>query len=435
MKRALVAVCGLIATTSVPWAADAPGSANSGAATPAATVAQNWTAAFASELRYFSWKSNRSYPAGSANQTFHGSGSEIYIPYALQLVGLPNDNVKIEILGRGGWVRAHQTSGDRNGEVATTTDTQVSATATYLGIEGVQPFVSVNFNIPTGKSLLSAFEANARMDPDLVDIASFGEGFNFGPTVGLSLAIASNLVATFSVGYTQRGTFTRDGSSNPLTFPPSATSLLDPGDVTTATASVGYQTGQLTGTISGSVSTESDTKADGQRYFRAGTRYLISGTWVYTWPETRGVTTLTASASHAEKNKVLFVLATPRYDMEPFNSSSNVYRVGAEHLFPFGKLWAGPTASFLYRDHNGYNSQTLQFVPAKKRWSAGLLARNAVSDKVTFNARVEHVWIHEDVSYPAGPLSVLTDSFQLIPGVPALSSTGWQGAIGADVRF
>jgi hypothetical protein len=54
---------------------------------------------------------------------------------------------------------------------------------------------------------------------------------------------------------------------------------------------------------------------------------------------------------------------------------------------------------------------------------------------VTFNARVEHVWIHEDVSYPAGPLSVLTDSFQLIPGVPALSSTGWQGAIGADVRF
>jgi hypothetical protein len=80
-------------------------------------------------------------------------------------------------------------------------------------------------------------------------------------------------------------------------------------------------------------------------------------------------------------------------------------------------------------------SQTLQFVPAKERWSAGLLARYAVNDKATFNARVEHVWVHENNAYPGSPYSVLTQSLQPIPGVPALSSTGWQGAIGANVGF
>ena len=435
MKRLLALLCGAIATISGAWGADVPLAPDASAATPAATVAQNWSATFASEVRYFSWTSSRSFPPGSADPTFRGSGSEIYVPYALQLVGLPNDNLKIEILGRGGWVRARQTSGDRSGEVATTTDTQVSATATYLGIEGVQPFTSVNFNIPTGKSILNGTESNARMDSDLVDIASFGEGFNVGPTIGISLAIAENVIATFSAGYTWRGTFTRDGSSNPLTVPPAATSKLNPGDVVTGTAAVGYQIGQLSGNITGSVSAESDTKSGEQPLFRAGARYLISGTWVYTWPETAGVTTATASVSHAEKNKVLFVLATPRYDSEPFNSNSNAYRVGIEHLFPLGQLWAGPTASFLYRDRNGYNSQTLQFVSAKERWSAGLLARYAVNEKATLNARLEHVWIHEDNSYPGSPFSLLTDSFQPIPGVPALSGTGWQGAIGANVGF
>jgi hypothetical protein len=434
MKRVLAAVCSLVTTTSMLWAAGTPG-AGDGAATPASTVAQNWSATFASEVRYFSWKSSLSYPPGSADAAFSGSGSEIYIPYALQLVGQPNDNVKIEIVGRGGWVRARQTSGDRNGQVSAATDTQVSATATYLGINGIQPFVSVNFNVPTGKARLSSSEANARMDPDLVDIASFGEGFNFGPTIGVSLAIANNLIATFSVGYTQRGTYTRDGSLNPLAFPATATSEVEPGDVTTATASVGYQEGQLTGNITGSVSTETDTKADGQRYFRAGVRYFIGGTWAYTWPETWGVTTLSASAAHADKSKVLFVLATPLYVTEPFNSSSNVYRIGIDHLFPFGTFWVGPTASFLYRDHNGYNAQTLQFVPAKNRWSAGLSARNAVNDKVTFNARVERIWIHENTAYPGSPFSVLTNTLQPIQGMPAISSNGWQGSIGADVGF
>jgi hypothetical protein len=434
MKRLLAALCGVIATTSAGWAADAPVATNGGTATPAATVAQNWTATLDSEVRYFSWKSGLGFPPGTADGT-GGSGSQLYIPYGLQLVGLPNDNIKIEIVGRGGWVHSRQSTNQQSGEVRTTTDTVVSATATYLGLDGIQPFASVNFNIPTGQAALFGSAANTRMDPDLVDIASFGEGFNFGPTIGLTVAIASNLITTVSVGYTQRGAFRREGTPtlvNPFALGPP----IDPGDVVTATATIAHQVGQLAGTITGSVSSETATKQDGAQQFKPGTRYLISGSWAYTWPEMQGVTTLTASLSHAKPNKALFELpATPRFDSEPFNSNSNLYRIGLEHLFPIGMLSLGPTGSYLYRDHNGYNSATLQFVPAKERWSAGALARYAASEKVSFNARVERVWVHESVSYPGTPFSLLTESLIPIQGVPAISSTGWQSAVGANVSF
>ncbi len=49
----------------------------------------------------------------------------------------------------------------------TFTDTVASGTLTYLGWQGVQPFASLNANLPTGRATLFGPAANARMDPDL----------------------------------------------------------------------------------------------------------------------------------------------------------------------------------------------------------------------------------------------------------------------------
>ena len=78
---------------------------------------------------------------------------------------------------------------------------------------------------------------------------------------------------------------------------------------------------------------------------------------------------------------MIFETATPT--LERLNSNSNVYRVGLQHLFPIDQFQIGPVASFLYRDHNGYNSTTLQFVPQKTRWTAGMLAQYAPNATVT----------------------------------------------------
>jgi hypothetical protein len=440
MKRLVVTLTGALSTISAAAAADLPVDAPPPAPQAAALFAADWSLVFASEVRYFAWKGDRGFPPTSSGNV-QGRGSELYVPFAVQLAGQPSKDIKIELLGRGGWVRAEQSTPGLAGQIDTMTDTVASATATYLGFTGVQPFVSVNFNFPTGKSNLSPSERNARMDPDLVDISSFGEGFNVGPTIGVSVPVAANLVANTSVGYTRRGAFTREGSPSPSDPTVATPSRIDPGDVLTATASIGYQVGQLTGRITGSVSGETDTVVDGAALFRAGVRYLISGAWSYAWPETWGVTTLTASASHARKNKVLFVdmvtLDPVAFTTEPFNSNSNLYRIGIEHLFPFGQLWVGPTGSFLLRDHNSYDSATLQFVPAKERWSAGLLARYSASERVTLNARAEHVWTHQHDNSGDVKTSLLVVPPSGIPvtGIPSVSSRGWQFAGGANIRF
>ena len=123
---------------------------------------------------------------------------------------------------------------------------------------------------------------------------------------------------------------------------------------------------------------------------------------------------------------------------EPFNTNSNLYQLGVEHLFAFNQFAVGPTGSFLFRDNNGYEPTTLQFVPEKERWSAGLLARYAPNNSLSFNAKIEHVWTHENDA-PGLPnsqlLSILAGSTVAGFTVPVISSNGWQFAVGTTATF
>lgn len=420
---------------------------SAGAFVPAAAPAATWTQTFSSEVRYFTWQGTRGVPnnvilPNSTPLTSTGSGSELYIPYATQLVG-QTENFKFEILGRGGWVRARQSTTGLTGEVATATDTVASGTVTYLGLQGFQPFAALELNLPTGMASLPGTAVHARMDPDLVDIASFGEGFNIGPTLGFNLPLSNAIILTMSAGYTHRGTFDRESTVTPPASggPSQVPTSISPGNVFAATGSIGYQIGQLNGKLTGTISQETTTTENGTPFVRPGRRYLAAGTLSYAWPqENVGLTTLSASASHSNRNEVLFVPpgAPTLFAMETFNTNSNLYQVGLEHLFAFGQVAFGPTGSFLYRDANGYDPTTVQFVPAKERWAAGMLARYAPNQTVTFNARVTRVWTHENEN-PAFPsdakFSVLTGGNQLAFTVPVLSSTGWQFAFGATTIF
>ena len=389
----------------------------------------------ASEVRYFSWEGDRGSVTGGP--LADGGGSQLYIPYAAKLSGKVGDDLKLDILGRGGWVSAEQTTDGASGSIETITDIVTSATATYYGIAGVQPFVAVSLNLPTGKSALSASEVDARMDGDLVDIGSFGEGFNVGPTVGVTVPITANFLITASAGYTWRGVFDRESSLGAVQPVALVATDIDPGDVLTVTTGIAFQSGPLSVQVTGSVSQETKTTENGVDLYRGGRRYLVSSTLAYAW-ETMGTTTITASTSHSEKNDVLFA-GTAALVEEALNTNSNLYRVGFQHLVPFaeGRLVIGPIASFLFRDQNGYNSSTLQFAPQKERWAFGGLARYALSDNITFNARFEYVITDEDHRpAPGGQVfSVLANAF--IPGsaVPNLASEGVVGVIGFNISF
>lgn len=392
-------------------------------APPAPAAPPPWVTTFASDVRYYSWQGNRGYPTNAPTATGSGSGSEVYTPFALQLVGRPSDDVKIELLARGGSVWARQSTAGLTGEVSTATDTVVSGTATYLGVNGIQPFLSISSNLPTGRSNLPGSAAFARMDPDLVGIGSFGEGFNIGPTVGFNLPVTPSFILTSSAGYSFRGGYNRENSLTAISPIVQSPVRVEPGDVLTLVQAAAWEWGQLKTVLTGTVSEETDTVENGTAVFRSGRRYVVSGSWTYNWPDA-GTTKLTAAAAHSNRNAVL-AAGLPPPVTEVLNTNSDVYRVGLQHLFPVQNLSIGPVGSFLFRDHNGYDADTLQFVPEKRRWTGGLLARYAASETLTFNMRAEYVGTREnDNPAPAGSkFSFLSGGSVLAVAVPVVSST------------
>jgi hypothetical protein len=427
------AACGLAATMSSVWAADMPLKAPS----PVSVVRDAWAVTFASEVRYYAWEGDRGTPPNlEPPNTSRGSGSQWYVPIALQVIGKPSERVKLTFNIRSGWVHSSQTTSGLIGTVDTWLDTVMSGSITYLG-NGVQPFVSMSVNAPTGRSTLFGSSANARMDPDLVEISSFGEGWNVGPTVGVSVPLTESFIVTGSVGYTWRDRFNRERSTAETDPALQTTTSVDPGDVITGTLGVNYRDARWTWSLTGTISEETTTTENGAPLYQAGRRYLATASVARSWPAQWGQTTLTASYAHSNRNKVLLAGVDPLIT-EIFNNNADVYRVGLQHLFLIGQnLALGPTASYLHRNNNGYNPGTLQFVPAKERWAVGGLARRAVGNNVTLNIRGEHVWTREDERIAPGDqlFSVLLNDF--VPGsaVPTLSHTGWMVAGGINVVF
>lgn len=365
-------------------------------------------------MRYSSWKGTRGFPAIGAEAS--GAGSQFYAPLTLQATGQPLDNLKVELLGRAGYVWSRQTTPGLAGMVTTPTDTVVSGTVTYLGMSGIQPFVSMNLNLPTGTSILYGNSANARMDPDIVDIATFGEGLNVGPTIGVNIPIGEQLMVTLSSGYTWRGAYRTE---RPITFDgeEQTTTLVGPGAVATQSATLGYQQAGLTMLFSASYAHETATYIDRVASYALGDRYTASGVIGYAWSPSSS-TTLTASWTNAGRNKVLdtdLMAIVP----EAFSSNSSVYRYRLEQTFTTGAWTMAPMASFMRRDQNSYNPITFQFIPAKTRLGIGGSARYAINDGMSLKASVEHFWINENPT-------ALT---------PDLQARGWVAMVGGSMRF
>jgi hypothetical protein len=389
------------------------------------------------------------FPSGFPAAAPPGSGSLAYVPWAFQFVGRPDDDLKSEFLLRGGYVNASQTTPGTPGLVSTQTDTSITQKFTYLGIAGVQPFVSVSLNLPTGKPALFGNSANARMDPDLVEIASFGEGFNVGPTIGVNVPITPTLLTSFGLGYTKRGAYEREGAVDPTTGI-QGLSHFQPGDNTTANSTLAYKLGNFILQASASISAETESSIDGAPITKPGNRYLTSLSLSYAWTDYLS-TSLTGNYTHSLRNKVIDPTSGPGLIVESFNSNSNLFKAVLDVTGKVNAWSFGPTGSFLYRDHNAWSTSAMEFLPGKTRYSAGGTAGYAVNNALSFNARVERIWIHENenpdkfITVPddaclkdclgllsaSGPLSTIVPG----SGVPSVNSTGWLFSLAATTHF
>lgn len=395
----------------------------------ATAPASLWTMTANADFRYFSFGGTKGQSASQAATGVRGSGEQFYLPYGLGLTGQPSDATRFDLTVRGGYVDSRQTTVGFTGAERTALDTQISATVTYLDLPGVQPFFSLNLNLPTGDTFLGGNRFRARLDSDLVDVPVFGEGLNVGPTIGFNLPIGQTMLASAGIGYTLRGEYAREGVTDAATGL-TATTRLEPGNSTSANASLLYQEGAVSANLAVVYMTESATRIDGARALRSGDRISLSATGAYAWsPE--WATTLSGSFTHTENNFTRGG-ALGALVRETFNANSNLYRVGLDTLYTDGAFGVGPTLSFLYRDRNTFDARTLLFVPQRERYGAGGLITYALSDAVSLTLRGERIFVREALS----PDKIF-DPFGVVSGTgqPRISYRGYSVGGGATFKF
>ena len=418
-----VAVGFCVSGVSPIFAADR-GAASTPANTTVQSADQSWTASFNSEIRWFTWTDTRGYPTAYAPLSGNGKGSQVYIPMSLTVSGNPNADWKIDFALRWGYVSATQTTSGNHGSVSTPTDTQASATLTYNGISGIQPFVAMLINMPTGKSALYGASRFARMDSDLVAVGTYGEGWNFGPTAGVNIPITPELMLTLSGGYTFRGKYDKE-AADPTTGLITATDTIQNGNEATVSASLGYFKGAFFALGSASYSWDGVSQVDefgdaNYVQYRSGPRFMLSASAAYSWTD-QWSSDVSAFWVHSQKNDVLNNAKTALIP-ETANSNSDVFQIGTGLTYKMANgISAGPVASYLYRNKNKVNPATYGYVPAKTCWSAGGKVAYNVTNKINLNARIERVWICEGVNSGSS--------------VPTLSGRAWQMTLGGTATF
>lgn len=421
MVKRYVTALGIAAITLPTWTVDLAAQSVG----TAVQVSSGWALVFDTEARYTSWSGPRGFPNSYAPGT-PARGSLFHMPMAMALTGLVNPDLKLELLARTGFVEARQNAGGGLvGSVRTMTDTVVSGTVTWLGTPGIQPFFALNANLPTGSAYLNGTSAFARMDPDLVEVPTFGEGFNLGATLGANVPIGENSMATFSVSHTHRGGFTRD----PTDIFGGPDTRIQPGASTSGTAQLAHLMGALLLRAAATYTYTSATRIDGGLAVIQGDSFALTGTAAYTWsPEHQ--TTFTAAYSHTRSN-ANFILALNQFQREAFNSNSNALRLRLDHSWRVTQDWTlGVYGTWFNRDANAYIPTAFQFIPAKTKWGLGGSARYQLAPNAAITGRFEHFWVNQS-SRPD------IDFGGVIPGsaIPALSFTGWTVSLGGNITF
>lgn len=382
-------------------------------------TASAWSTTANIDFRYFSWERTAGNPAGQPNQ----KGTQFYAPIGVSASGQLSDAWKLELNARSGYVSTSRSADPGTGtflseSLATTTDSVVGFTATYLNINGFVPFYSLNLNLPTGRSNLTGFQPLTKTDPDLVDVPAYGVGFNHSHTLGANIPLSANTIATVTAGYTNRGAFDRDAGGFGLPVPNSE--RYDPGSNFSVSAGLGTALGNLTLNFNVAGSWDTAAKINGVEVSKTGFNVLVTGTGAYRWTDTQN-SLLNLSYAHTNRNYIQGAFGPPLV-AEGANSNSDIFSASFEHdvtVTQAAQLFG--TLGYMHRSANSYDPATFTFVSAKDKISVGGGARYALTGATLLTAKLEHFWIDEQ-PYPANP-------------TPDQRFEGWVVSLGGIMKF
>lgn len=387
----------------------------------------DWSFEINPELRFISWSGRRGFPTQVTPTAFaRGGGYQATTPLGIQLTGQLTGQWKLDVLMRGNTALSRQETPGLQGSSRLLTDTVVTGTFTYEGLGAIKPFVSLALNLPTGDRRLSLSGSRSRMDPDIVDVSSFGEGRNIGPTIGANIALTEAWLLSLSAGRTLRGRFIQGVTdTNGLT----ALSLQQPGAENAVNASLNYSSGGFNASAAVAVAFPETDRVDRSFSVEQGRRLNLTGDVGYVWSPTHS-TKAQLALSRTSRNRVVDNEAL-RILVEPFNSNSTRYTASLEHTVTMGAWKLTGLANLLYRDRNQWRPLDQQFVQAKWKAGTGLQVSYDLSDKVSLSGRIERFWLRDAAQSEKLVAGTLTSGL----AVPRIGSHGWAGGFSSSLRF
>lgn len=172
-------------------------------------------------------------------------------------------NFSASILGGYAYTYYDPNSGESS-SLSHTLDSKVNLSYEILDKLPFDVLLGFDVNLPTGKTNLQQKDLSLLMDPDLVTITRFGEGYNFNPTVTAAKEWG-NWVAGVGVGYVWRGKY--DFTTDLQNY--------DPGEIFTTTGEIRYDFSPFwTARLFGQYAHYGKDQVQDQDYYQEGDFYM-----------------------------------------------------------------------------------------------------------------------------------------------------------------
>lgn len=407
----------------------------------AAPDASPWSAFTSNEVKYSTWTGTRGSNVFAPDR---GAGYQVYSPTTIGIdYNLPSE-YKLETRLKGGYVYTSHNTAGQTARYDGPIDSQASFNLTLLNFDAIQPLLGLSLNLPTGNSYLPANQRFTRMDPDLVDVGSYGVGFNVNPTAGFTFGLNETTAISLAAGYTWQGDFTREGINlvqiaNPAGPPPDTVVLssfdlkqrIHPGDAFTANGNISSKFTSLLLTASFAYMGNTRASIDGLATGKTGANFTANGAAEWQIDERWALST-NISWNFTERNAIPDGLGG--LVIEPKNSNSNVVIGSIEPSYMATEnLRLALNYSFLYRDQNYYDPLRDQFIAAKQKHLVGGSVTYAATPTSSITLRGSHAWVRQD----DGPLLLgeVGPPVLLLLQPPMLKYEVWAASIAANINY
>ncbi|NMC74803.1 MAG: transporter [Geobacteraceae bacterium] len=246
--------------------------------------------------------------------------------------------------------------------------------------------IGLDFNLPTGKTNLSRRELNLIMDPDLIPIVNFGEGFNVNPTVTLA-GQWGNWAAGLGFGYLWRGEYDYSAEIGVTDY--------SPGDIITINGEARYYvTPRLYSRLfAGHSWYGRDTVRGIDSYQEGG--FTAAGAGVNYSPAEQWNIDISFRGIFREKSK--FPSTTGAMDTEPYNIHGDewVADVGVRYLVD-EKTAVGSTFQGRWHSGNDYPEAASRHIGAREKYSLGVKAVRALTPHLEAGLDVRGFLKHDE---------------------------------------